>query len=421
MANPQSVNQNSVPPSAGVAAAPVRPRHRWWLWAIIIVVLGILAGALGSLLLMFSGPLKIPGLKNLNLTNYLPQKEITVETVREVTVNPDVQVGEVIKSMSAQLVTIYKVKNGGADVLKQIYGPQDILARGFVLTNDGWLVTVARALPGVDNLRVGSGAVAKINSKNIAAKLAELTIAAGDKGLYAPSKALFDPLTGLVFLKIEARDLAVAKLGEKDNASLGQELLIITADQIFRNNLKGLNNKVIANGNDMLRSPDEFADFITLNLKDTWTNGSAVADLSGAIMGLTDGGQVVPTIYLRQLVAQVLKDGGNLASGTYLQRPRVGFGYLDLHNQRGLTADIYKDLQAGALIVGQPVNGSPAGVAGLKSGDVITKINDDRLNGKRSLAEYIWDYTPGAELDLTVTRAGKEEKLKLKLGAWTVK
>lgn len=390
-----------------------------WLLVILMIIIGIIAGGLGALLLLISGPLKIPGLKNLNLSSYLPQKEITVETVREVTVNPDVQVGEVVKAMNAQLVTIYRAKTGGSDFLKQIYGAQDILAQGFILTNDGWVVTVATALPGVENLQVANGSISKINAKNIAGKLTELKISTSDKKLYVPQKALFDPLTGLVFLKIEATGLAAAKLGEKDSTSLGQELLILGYDQVARNNLKGLNNSVLE-GN-LLRSPDNFSDFLVLNLKDNWTAGSAVTDLSGAVLGLVQGEKIIPTLYLRQLVNQVLKDGNSLASGSYLTRPRLGLKYIDLYNQKGLVGDNYQDLQAGALIYGQPESGSPAAVAGLQNGDVITKINDDRLNDKRTLAEYIWDHNSGDELDLTVLRAGKELKISLKLGIWAVK
>ncbi len=411
--------QNSTP---SISLPPSTPKHfPIWLAVLLLVIVGALAGLVSSILLLFSGPIKIPWLRNSNLAAYLPQKEITLETVREVTVNPDVQINEVVKTLAPQIVTIYRAKTGGTDILKQIYGPQDVAARGFVLSADGWLVTVSKALPGVDNLRLTPGAIAKITPKNIAAKLADLRVAVGSQPLATPSKALFDPLTGLVFLKIDATNLTSAKLGVKDTSTLGQDLLILNSAQVSRASLKAFSDQNIDAPLDLLRSPEVFNNFIALNRVDSWQSGSLVVDLSGAVLGLVEGDKIIPTLYLRQPVNQVLKNGASLVSGSYLGRPFSGLRYLDLHEQKGITATAYKDIQAGALIYSRPASGSPAALAGLKDGDVILKINDDRLNGRLSLSEYIWDYAPATELDLLVLRAGQEEKIKLTLGAWTVK
>jgi len=59
---------------------------------------------------------------------------------------------------------------------------------------------------------------------------------------------------------------------------------------------------------------------------------------------------------------------------------------------------------------------SPADVAGLKVGDIITYVEDEMVNGKKTLTQIIQDYDPGARLKLTVSRAGKDIPLEVELG-----
>ncbi|MBR0238921.1 MAG: YidC/Oxa1 family insertase periplasmic-domain containing protein [Thermoguttaceae bacterium] len=56
--------------------------------------------------------------------------------------------------------------------------------------------------------------------------------------------------------------------------------------------------------------------------------------------------------------------------------------------------------------------GTPAQESGLQVGDVIVKCNDQTINNRKEFQEYLKKTSPGDKLTLSVTRDGKELKLK---------
>ncbi|MFE0809857.1 trypsin-like peptidase domain-containing protein [Streptomyces sp. NPDC058848] len=78
----------------------------------------------------------------------------------------------------------------------------------------------------------------------------------------------------------------------------------------------------------------------------------------------------------------------------------------------------------GAKLTEQGVNGSepvepggPADDAGLKPGDVITKLGDRVIDSGPTLIGEIWTHKPGDEVTVTYERGGKERTTELTLGS----
>jgi serine protease Do len=61
---------------------------------------------------------------------------------------------------------------------------------------------------------------------------------------------------------------------------------------------------------------------------------------------------------------------------------------------------------------------SGAEKAGLKKGDIITKIGDKKIEGSDDLTAAIRDHKPGDKVVVTFLRDGKEQKLTAELGKW---
>lgn len=61
--------------------------------------------------------------------------------------------------------------------------------------------------------------------------------------------------------------------------------------------------------------------------------------------------------------------------------------------------------------------GGPAAAAGLRPGDVITKVDGQRVHNGEELIVKIRAHRPGDELRLTLTRDGKELTKTLTLGS----
>src|SRR5262249_3003077 len=130
---------------------------------------------------------------------------------------------------------------------------------------------------------------------------------------------------------------------------------------------------------------------------------TAIFSPSGGSVGIAFA---IPSETVRTVVAQ-LKDKG-----------AVTRGWLGVQIQP-VTSEIADNLglksDEGALVA-EPQANSPAMKAGIKSGNVITKVNGEAVKDARSLARRISTLSPGTSVKLTVVRGGKEDVVTLTLG-----
>ena len=62
--------------------------------------------------------------------------------------------------------------------------------------------------------------------------------------------------------------------------------------------------------------------------------------------------------------------------------------------------------------------GGPADVAGVKRGDIITKINNKKVGEDGGLSTLVSEFLPGETVRISVLRSNKELALELTLGAY---
>jgi serine protease Do len=79
------------------------------------------------------------------------------------------------------------------------------------------------------------------------------------------------------------------------------------------------------------------------------------------------------------------------------------------------TESVTRDGEKGAEIR-EISKGSAAFKAGLKQGDVITRVDEIKVEGPQSLADAIHKYKPEDKITLTFKRDGKEQKMTIPLG-----
>ena len=93
-------------------------------------------------------------------------------------------------------------------------------------------------------------------------------------------------------------------------------------------------------------------------------------------------------------------------------------GYLGVHIQ-DLTEQLgghFKIKDGKGVLVSEVVEDSPAEKAGLKAGDVITKVDDKKVASASELSEAVRSYEPESKVTVSVVRDGKTKKLNAKLG-----
>jgi len=344
------------------------------------IIFGFLAGILGYSLSSSQG-FTIPFWHSIDFSSE-NLGQVLIDQPRNVVVSQDLRLKQIEHELFPSLVNIYPAQTGGTP-LNQIYLPEELLAQGFVLTTDGWIVTAAS---GLNN--------AKIKYQAVDHQLKE----------YGLGDFIYDSATEIVLAKIPADGLAVAKIGSSNDLVVGQTVVLA----FDRNNVIPVNIRDI--GYDFsvpsgaVLSSEKLVKEIFLDYQlDESLNGAVVVNLKAEIIGLVAGGRVVPVDYFKNIFNQVLSAGK-------ISRPVLGIKYIDLAQVEGLSDYDTK----GALVYGALDRTSPA-YGQLREGDIIKKVNDIELNVYRGLAEIIAGVKPGEEVDLLIARNNQEQTVIIKL------
>jgi serine protease Do len=162
-----------------------------------------------------------------------------------------------------------------------------------------------------------------------------------------------------------------------------------------------------------------YDDFIQIDAAvNRGNSGGPTFNLNGEVIGVNtaifspSGGSVgiafaIPTTTV-QAVIPVLRDKG------HLDRAWLGVQI------QPVTEDIAQSLgldEARGALISEPQAGGPGAKAGLKPGDVITKVDGKTVADARDLARIIGAMAPDTKAELTVIRAGRQSTMRVSLGA----
>jgi serine protease Do len=268
---------------------------------------------------------------------------------------------------------------------------QKALGSGFFISADGYAVTNNHVVDGSTKIEVVTDA-----GKTVRAKLIGT-----------------DPKTDLALIKVEGDGFPFVKMAPT-MPKIGEWVLAV-------GNPYGLGGTVTAGivsaeNRDIGSGP--YDDFIQIDAAvNRGNSGGPTFNLNGEVIGVNtaifspSGGSVgiafdIPTTTV-QAVIPVLKDKG-----------RLDRAWLGVQIQP-VTADIAQSIgltEAKGAIVTSPQPDSPAEKAGLKAGDVITKVDGRVIADARDLARVIGGMAPDTKADLAVVRDGQEKTMRITLG-----
>lgn len=236
-----------------------------------------------------------------------------------------------------------------------------------------------------------------------------------DSGTTLEAKVIgTDPKSDLALIKVDGRsDFPFVKLAET-KPKIGEWVVAM-------GNPFGLGGTVTAGivsaqGRDIGSGP--YDDYIQIDAPvNRGNSGGPTFNLKGEVVGVNtaiyspSGGSVgiafdIPASTVASVIPQLQQSG------------HVTRGWLGVQIQP-VTAEIADSLglkaAAGALVA-EPQAGSPAAMAGLQSGDVITSVDSVPIKDPRDLARTIASKGPDKMVALGVMRDGKEQSINLKLG-----
>jgi serine protease Do len=281
---------------------------------------------------------------------------------------------------------------------------QEAAGTGFIISSDGIIVTNRHVVPsGTTNVSVTLSDGTRFDNVKVIGRTAS------------------NSSQDVAFLKIsdlKGKTLIPAALGDSSKTQIGDRVIAIgNALGQFQNTvtsgiISGFGRDVVAGDQSGSQSSENLTDlFQTDAAINEGNSGGPLVNINGEVVGINTAiasdaqniGFAQPINDVKGLIASVL-------SGGKLEQPYLGVRYVSLTND--LAKEFNLKNTRGAYITsgsGQEavVSGSPADKAGLKNHDVITKVNNIKIDDKISLTAALSRFKVGDKVTLTVVRDGK--------------
>lgn len=302
-----------------------------------------------------------------------------------------------IEESSKAVVGISKLKTKD----KTLFGNENkILGQGsgVVITDDGYILT---------------------NQHLSGNKYSTCSVTLENGNNYDASVIWADENIDLSIIKIPGASLKYIELEDDENIHLGEDVYAIGNPigfefqrTVTKGIVSGLNRTIKLNENGKLSYME---DLIQTDSKiNTGNSGGALINSKGKLIGINtikiseaDGiGFAVPVDIIKPVIDKLINQGKfeEAYLGIYGYDKEV-IPYLE--DDIKLNSGIYVD----SISFDGPVYNS-----GMVSGDIITQIDDVKLNKMSQLRKYIYSKKPGDKVKLTVNRSHKNYSIEIILG-----
>ena len=260
-----------------------------------------------------------------------------------------------------------------------------------------------------------------------------------------------DPLTDTAVIKAEnVSGLKAATIGSSKSLQVGQSVVAIGSpfglDSTVTSGIVSALNRPVNVGSDQAGNATVYPAIQTDAAINPGNSGGALVDMSGRVVGINASirstsssngeagsiglGFAIPMDEVKPVVEQMIK-------GETPTHARLGISVQDVgasqqsqqQPDQGNPFDPFGDGQqapeqqpdntspftTNGAQVREVGNGSAAQKAGIKVGDIITKVDDQMIVGSDSLVATVRSYRPGDKVTITYTRDGKTHTATLAL------
>ncbi len=280
------------------------------------------------------------------------------------------------------------------------------LGSGFIISSDGLIVTnnhVIEISPGavVDEIKVH--------------------LFGDERKVYDAKIIGHDRKSDLAVVKVDAQGLQALKLGRSSELEVGEWVLAAGAPFGLGHTIsQGI---ISAFGRQLEYSPTAYRYFIqTTAIINPGNSGGPLVNLKGEVVGINNAiatsgqayqffqgiGFAIPIDRVKDIIHK-------LSKGEKIQRGYLGITFREVEER---DSEDFKLESARGLLVIMALEGGPAAQAGLKSGDVILKLEGKPVDDSSLFRQAVEQTPPGKTITFTISRQGEQRKVKVKVGSW---
>lgn len=267
------------------------------------------------------------------------------------------------------------------------------LGSGFIISQDGYVIT----------------------NHHVVAEADEIIVRLNDRSEYNAQLIGSDKQTDIAVLKIDAKGLPAAKIGQSNKVEVGEWVLAIGSPFGFDYSVTA--GIVSAIGRNL---PNEnYIPFIQTDVAiNPGNSGGPLFNLDGEAIGVNSqiysrtGGFMglsfaIPMDIVLNVYEQI-RDTGSVSRGW--------LGVMIQDVTRDL-AESFGMKKPGGALVAKVLDGSPAAAAGVEAGDIITVFNGHEIETSSDLPPVVGTTKVGTSAPVEVLRNGKAKTLTVKIAA----
>ena len=274
-----------------------------------------------------------------------------------------------------------------------------------------------------DEKRVGTGSGVIVSpdgliitNYHVIEDASEIEVTSNKNKTYMAEIIGSDPATDLAVLKIKTNEsLPFIPFGDSELARVGEWVLAV--GNPFNLNSTVTAGIISAKSRDLNERDSKNQSFIQTDAAVNMGNsGGALVNTNGELIGINTaissitGGFVgysfaVPSNIVRKVFEDLIEYGN-------VQKGLLGVSGRALNAELAEKFDI-KETQG--FLIGEVIEGMGASEAGLKSGDIVKKVDDVKINTFSDLTGYLSTKRPGEKVQVTFSRDNSEKKITVTL------
>lgn len=282
-------------------------------------------------------------------------------------------------------------QGGSRRVLRQ--PPQEGLGSGVVVSADGYILTNNHVVQGADVIKISFN-----DGKELTAKVVGT-----------------DPKSDIAVVKVDAKDLPAITFADSEQVEVGDRVLAV-------GNPFGIGQTVtsgMVSGLGRATMGLDYEDFIQTDAAiNPGNSGGALVDVKGRLVGINTAilsrsggfqgiGFAIPSNMARGVMEQLVQNGKVVR----------GFVGVTIQESTEALSEAFGVQEKGGALISDVRPGSPAEKAGLKSGDVILKVDGKPIRDGRHVKFAVANVSPGKTVPFDVIRDGKPTSVNVKVGA----